>query len=101
MHLETAIWLSLLGLLAVALGMRLAIVGLNPTLFAHLRAELGAIRPGRIWGAYFVTLFVTPMLESLAWQAPRVAQIVYSLTGFKWALLYMPPCWCSRESRDT
>ena len=88
-HLETAIWLSLLGLLAVALGMRLAIVGLNPTLFAHLRTELSAIRPGRIWGAYFITLFVTPMLESLAWQAPRVAQIVYSLTGFKWALLYI------------
>ena len=88
-HQETALWLSLLGLLAVALGMRFAILGLATNLFSQFRLELAAMRMNRIWMAYFVALMLMPVFERFAWSAPRLTQILASLTGVKWALFYV------------
>ena len=86
---DQATWLSLAGVLAVAIGMRLVLNHRLGAAAQQMELEFGKLSLSRVFVAYLVSFGVTYVSDSLAWGLGGLAQLVLALSSLKWALLWM------------
>lgn len=83
-HVETAIWLSLAGLAALSLGIRLGAGRVSPSSQGALQAQLERLSVERVFVAYFVSAMLALPIPTLAAHILPLAQLLYALAGIKW-----------------
>ena len=85
----TAAWLSLIGLLVLAAGMRIALRGAPPIRFDVLRAEVRQYRLQRVMIAYLGAWIALSGLEVIMWRVPGLGQLLFALANFRWAFFFV------------
>ncbi len=88
-ELERASWLSLTGVLALAVGMRLAL--LRAPMPQEERQELAgrSYSIGLLFGVYALAFAVSYISSVLAARIPGLAQPLFAITNIKWTLMFM------------
>ncbi len=82
---ESATWLCLVGVLALGLGMRVAL--LHP-----VRADppkMTNIKSGSVFIFYLVSFAGAAVLDRVAWIIPGLAQFILAFIAIKWAILFL------------
>lgn len=86
---ETAIWLSLTGLVVLALGMRIGV----GTRGGHILADssLGEIRYSqkKIWRVYLIFLVLGAVAPPFLWQVPQMRTIALGILPLKWVAYFV------------
>lgn len=83
-HVETAIWLSLAGVAALAIGMRLSAGRSRLVSASVLQGQVEALSVERVFGAYLLSALVVLPFPSLAARMLPLAQPLYALASIKW-----------------
>jgi hypothetical protein len=86
--LELAIWLSMAALALLALGMRIALIGLpaaNPSV-AHDQARQFSIQ--RLWMMYLLSLPASLFIMAMAWAIPGGTQVALALANMRWVAFF-------------
>jgi hypothetical protein len=96
---ETATWLSLLAVLALALGMRLALVHCRRSQYAAMRAEALRLNVANAFIAYLVCFVVSTVAGRIAFAFPGFAQLIYALTTLKWMAVFVLAFACMEQRR--
>jgi hypothetical protein len=86
---ETATWLSLLAVLILAIGMRLALVRCAESQHCTLVAEALKISIPRAFIAYIACAVVASISQGLTNTFSSIAQLLYALVYLKWAALFV------------
>ena len=86
---DQATWLSLAGVLAVAIGMRLVLNHRLGAAAQQMELEFGKLSLSRVFVAYLVSFGVAYVSDFLAWGLGGLAQLVLALSSLKWALLWI------------
>lgn len=81
---EKAIWLGLLALIVLALGMRLALRGLDGTRSEEAEAEALQIPLSRAVTFYLVCAVLAIFARGVAWASPGLTQPLLAVEGIKW-----------------
>jgi hypothetical protein len=84
-----ATWLNIAGILALAGGMRLALLNRDRTLVEQVRREAHLIQPGRVFILYGVTFLFSALITPLALMAPRLTQPLLALTMIRWTTVFL------------
>jgi hypothetical protein len=84
----TATWLSLLGVLALAAGMRLA-VWRRVMLTAETDREAGRLEARKIFAVYLTAFVSFYFLGQVAYLIPALRQPLMALTTLRWVLVYL------------
>ena len=84
---ETATWLSLFGVLALAVGMRIALIGVR-------RSPAGSsltanINVGSLFSVYIVGFFAFSAMQAVAFAIPGVTQLILAVANLKLALIFL------------
>ncbi len=84
---ETATWLSLFGVLALAVGMRIALIGVR-------RSPAGSsltanITVGSLFSVYIVGFFAFSAMQAVAFAIPGVTQLILAVANLKLALIFL------------
>ena len=88
--INKALWLALGGLLSLAVGMRLGIVGLAKNHEKKIRIERSETQPVRkLFILYVVASIVTVPLIHLGWRFASLFQILLALTCVKWVIFFL------------
>ena len=85
----TATWLSLLGLLVLAAGIRLALRSIGPSQFATLLAEVHRYRLRRVEQAYLGAILAALALGFFVWIIPGLSQLLLALTSLRWVFFFV------------
>lgn len=85
---ETAVWLGLIGLIVLALGMRLGLRKLGSSLADEAAAEVERFSVHRTFVLYLVVAALTPVIQELAWVIPGLKQLVV-VDSLKWACFFL------------
>jgi hypothetical protein len=88
MH-EQATWLSLVGVLAVAVGMRLALKHRLGSIAPQLEQELGGLNLPRVFMAFLASAGLASVCGTLAWRLGGLGQLVLAVGSLKWAMLWI------------
>ena len=88
MH-EQATWLSLVGVLAVAVGMRLALKHRLGSIAPQLEQELGGLNLPRVFMAFLASVALASVCGTLTWQLGGLGQLVLAVGSLKWAMLWI------------
>ena len=83
-ELETATWLSLVAVLVLALGMRLALVRCRRSVHGVLLFESSQVNIASAFVVYLVTFGIATVAGIVAWKFPGFSQEIYALTALKW-----------------
>lgn len=87
--LITATWLSLTGVLVLALGMRVGL-GHRPThLSERAVADSRHLEPVRVFAWYVLALVFFGVIKRLAWRLPGLAQPLGALGTLKWVVVFL------------
>ncbi len=78
------IYLSLLGLIVLAIGMRVGIRKLRPAMPAQRAAEAMEFSPQRLFLLYLIGAAGSTVLMSLAWAIPSASQLLSGIAVVKW-----------------
>jgi hypothetical protein len=81
-RIEDAIWLSLIGLISLAFGMRLGVKKLKPVI--EEQQQLLRLSVDRIFILYLFTAVFASMVPYLVWRFLSVAQFLLALANLKW-----------------
>lgn len=84
-----AVMLGLAALLALALGMRLAMSRLRIFEGVKMREEAARFSPRRLWTAYLVAFPTSLLLTQWAYKFPSFTQLLLALTYFKWLIFFL------------
>ena len=84
---ETATWLSLFGVLALAIGMRIAWVRAMPS-DIHRPATL-RINVGTLFSYYIAGFIVFSAMQAVAFSVPGVTQLILAVANLKLALIFL------------
>lgn len=87
--LVMATWLSLLGLLVLAAGIRLALRGIGSPPFAALLAEVRRYRLHRVELAYLGAILATLALGYFVLMIPGLSQLLLALMGLRWVFFFV------------
>lgn len=87
-HVETATWLSLAGLVALALGIRAAVHTLAPPRLSALREEAEVFSIPRAFWLYLATTFVVTALAGSVGFMSGLKQILLGVEQLKWATFF-------------
>jgi hypothetical protein len=87
--LVAATWLSLLGLLVLASGIRLALRGVRPAASTKLVSEVRQLNPEKAFMLYCFAEVACLGLEAVTWWAPGLAQALIALTNFRWLFFFI------------
>ena len=88
-ELERATWLSLIGVLALAVGMRVALFRAAPIREDLQQQDADSYSIGLIYGAYMLVFAVSYIATGLATRVPALAQFFFAVTNIKWTLMFM------------
>lgn len=84
-----ATWLSLAGLLILALGIRFANLNRAPMDTGALHAELRSYQYSRVLTAYCLAQFVNLILAGMIWYYPGLAQALLAATKLRWVFFFV------------
>lgn len=88
-ELVRAIWLSLLGLLALALGMRLALAGKIVSAGPQARSDIVNWSPLRLFAVYLAAFILFGAMKWIAFRVPQITQALVALANVKWVLFFL------------
>lgn len=81
---ETAAWLSLIGIVALAGGMRLGLV-----ISGHSSVPSKAmVNVQRIFRLYLISVVAFSIIDQVAWVVPGFAQPLLAVANLKWAIIF-------------
>ena len=83
-ELAQASWLSLIGVLAVTVGMRLALIGSKPLSSLAIKKEALNLAPPRLFLAYIICFLAGTVLERFTYSYAGLTQAFYGLFNLKW-----------------
>ncbi len=84
-----ATWLSLLGVLVLAIGMRLALIRRKANVAEKVEREWQSLRPGRIFIVYLIAFVVFSLLGRIAFRIPGLTQPLLATMTIKWVLIFL------------
>src|SRR4051812_9101377 len=82
--IETAIWLGLLGLLALAYGMRFGVKRLPLPQQNEMDQQLKTLSIDRVFGLYVLSAIIAAIVPYFAWKLLSIAQLLLILGSVKW-----------------
>jgi hypothetical protein len=88
-ELERATWLSLIGVLVLAIGMRLALFRVPKPQEERQQREAQDYNIGLLYGAYALAFAISYVANELATRIPAATQALLAITDVKWALMFM------------
>jgi len=83
-ELAEATWLSLLGVIAIAMGARAALIGTSPINRQALEDEARTLSPVRIFAVYLLILAAVTLVRHVAFRIPSLAQMMLATTSLEW-----------------
>jgi hypothetical protein len=84
---ETATWLSLYGVLAVAVGIRIGLVGARSA--TTIGATTSRINVNTLFYLYIAGFFVFSAMQAVAFAIPGVTQLILAAANLKLALIFL------------
>lgn len=84
-----ATWLSLAGLLVLALGIRFANLNRAPMDTGALHAEIRSYRYSRVLAAYCIAQFVNIVFAGTIWYFPGLTQALLAATQLRWVFFFV------------
>jgi len=84
-----ATWLSLAGLLVLAIGIRFPNLHIAPMNTDALRSELSSYRYSRVLAAYGLVQCANLLLGGMAWYIPGLAQALLAATNVRWLFFFL------------
>ncbi len=87
-NMKMATQLSLFGLLALSIGMRIGL-GRWRTAAAAMESEVRQISMSRLTRLWWAAFFLGSIAGRLAWSAGGLSQVLYALGSVKWLVLYV------------
>ena len=90
-ELEKATWLSLGGVLALAIGMRSALdsVGRGAVMAAKMENKLEKIPLGRLFVIWLISFFIASSIGAVAWKFGSLRQFATPAGSIKWVFFYL------------
>jgi hypothetical protein len=88
-HLETASWLSLTAVLALAAGMRLALVRRSSSRQKLIEQEAAQVSLRKICIAYVISYVIGFEINNYAWLFPGFTQLLLPLAAVKWVFVFV------------
>ncbi len=90
-ELEMATWLSLGGVIVLAVGMRLALssVGRGTDMAAKMDSKLEMLSISRLNLAWWVSFFIASSVQAVAWKLGGFRQFATPIIGIKWIFFYL------------
>ena len=88
-NVERATWLSLIGVLVLASGMRLALGRRPETSAFEKEEEARRLSPRRMFTAWLWSLVIAWIAGVVAWRYQGLTQPIYALTSFKWVFFFI------------
>jgi hypothetical protein len=82
-------WLSLTGLLVIALGIRLANSNRRPMDIGALYAEIRSFRYSRVLAAYFIAQCANILCQGIIWIIPGLSQALLAATNLRWLFYFI------------
>jgi hypothetical protein len=86
-ELERATWLSLIGVLVLAFGMRIALLRANKSMGPLARQQIMTFSPPKLFNLYLVAFVGFYALGSVAFTVPRITQPLMAAMNLKWVLV--------------
>jgi hypothetical protein len=83
---------GLLGLITLAAGMRLALMGLWPQDPRNLYREVWEISVVQAWRLYLAAFVLSFTVQGFIWMVPGLTQILLPLFSLKWVFFYLFVC---------
>ena len=96
---DQATWLSLAGVVAIAVGMRLALKHRPGFGALQMERELGELNPARVFLGYLAGFGVSAVCGAVAWHLGGLAQLILAVGSLKWAVLWMLMCCVLAQGR--
>jgi hypothetical protein len=84
-----ATWLSLFGLMALAIGIRVMLRGVGPGAWATLISEIQQYSLKKAFIAYWIAQVVFFELETVTWSYPGLAQPLLALSNLRWVFFFV------------
>jgi hypothetical protein len=90
-ELEKATWLSLGGILAMAVGMRTALdsIGRGAVMAARMEKNLEKLSLGRLMLIWLITFVIASSVGAVAWKFGSVRQFATPVGTIKWVFFYL------------
>jgi len=88
-RIDDAIWLSLIGLVVLSIGMRIALRGFTEDRSLNLTKEVETLSIQKIWCAYVAFTLFSFLLQEFTWMLPRARQAINVLLNIKWIIFFM------------
>jgi hypothetical protein len=98
-ELERATLLSLIAIVVLSLGIRLALIRSGPSVFNGLRSESLKINIGKAFTMYLLSFVIASIAGIVAWQFKGLSQQIYALVTVKWAAVFIL-AYCGFEQRS-
>ena len=86
---DLAIWLSFVGLLALAVGMRLGLAGLPAVDLRATAVEIDALSLDRLWLAYAIAFIGKEGIRLVAWLVPGLTQALLAFGDLRWFFFFL------------
>jgi hypothetical protein len=83
-ELAQATWLSLLGVLVLALGMWTALLRTKTTNYEAIDREMRNVSPLRVFQVFLVFFVLSNFLSSFAFRIPGLTQIIFAASSLGW-----------------
>lgn len=87
--MERAIWMGLLGLVTLAIGMRLGMWKLKETMAWKAQSEAAFFSPERAFVLYLMMAVISEVLGEMAWSFGGLAQQIQALLSLKWVFFFV------------
>ncbi len=97
-ELETATWLSVIAVLVLALGMRLALLRCRRSQHVQLAAEGFRVNIANAFIFYIVSFAISTVAVRIAFQVPGLTQLIFALIALKWTAVFVL-AYCVIEQR--
>ena len=90
-ELEKATWLSLGGVMALAIGMRSALdsTGRGPVMAAKMEQGLERLSLGRLMLAWLISFIIASSIGAIAWKFGSLRQFATPIGSIKWIFFYL------------
>jgi len=96
---DEATWLSLLAVLAMASGMRLALKHRLGSLAPQIEQEVAVLDLSKVFAGYLMAFGLTTFCGYFAWRLGGLAQLVLAVGLLKWGMLWLLICGAFAQGR--
>ena len=92
-ELTVATWLSIIAVVVLALGIRCAFFGAEPSLQNRIEVEASRIDIKKLGILYIMIVPVAAALGYASWRLPSITQLLLGIASLKWAVIFLL-CYC-------